>query len=212
MLIADDHTIVRDGLRSLIEAQPDLRVLGEAADGQEAWRRACELAPDVVLLDLSMPGVGGVDAIERIARDCPRARVLVLTMHEERGYVSRALRAGAAGYVLKGAHSADLVRAIRAVAQGSTYVDASLGGALLTGQNRPQRLRASATQDLTAREREVLRLVARGHTNKEIATALEIGVKTVESHKSNGMVKLGVKSRAALVRFGLDEGWLAEEP
>jgi DNA-binding NarL/FixJ family response regulator len=211
VVIADDHAVVRDGLRSLIDAQPGLQVVGEAADGDAAWRHACALAPDVLLLDLSMPGVGGVDAAERIAADCPKVRVLALTMHEERGYVTRLLRAGAAGYVLKRTASAELVRAIRTVAAGGTYVDPSLAGALLAGPTaRDGRWagRAAGAQALSAREAEVLRLVARGHTNKEVAAALEISVKTVESHKANGMTKLGVTTRAALVRFAVDEGWL----
>jgi DNA-binding NarL/FixJ family response regulator len=212
VVIADDHAVVRDGLRSLIDAQPGLQVVGEAADGDEAWRRACELAPDVLLLDLSMPGVGGADAAERIAADCPRVRVVALTMHEERGYVTRLLRTGAAGYVLKRSASADLVRAIRAVAGGATYVDPSLAGALLaepTPRAGRGGARDAATPEISPREAEVLRLVARGHSNKEIAAELEISVKTVESHKTNGMSKLGVTNRAALVRFAVGEGWLS---
>jgi DNA-binding NarL/FixJ family response regulator len=208
VVIADDHAVVRDGLRALVDAQPGLRVVGEASDGQEAWVRACELKPDVLLLDISMPGVGGTDAAERIAKDCPSVRVIVLTMHEERGYVTRLLRAGAAGYVLKRTATAELVRAIRTVAAGGTYVDPSLAGALIAEPSQRPRTGAS-TVDLTAREAEVLRLTARGHSNKEIAAALEISVKTVETHKANGMTKLGVTNRAALVRFALDEGWLA---
>jgi DNA-binding NarL/FixJ family response regulator len=213
VVIADDHAIVRDGLRSLIEAQPGLQVVGEAADGYDAWQRARELAPDVLLLDLSMPGMSGADAAERIATDCPRVRVLVLTMHEERGYVTRLLRTGAAGYVLKRTASAELVRAIRAVAAGGTYVDPSLAGALLAEPaSRAGRAAGpdGAAAELSAREAEVLRLVAHGHSNKEIAAALEIGVKTVETHKANGMAKLGVSNRAALVRFALDAGWLSD--
>lgn len=213
VVIADDHAVVRDGLRALVDAQPGLTVVGEAADGDEAWHRARELAPDVLLLDVSMPGVGGFEAAERIARDCPAVRVLALTMHEERGYVLRLLRAGAAGYVLKRTPSAELVRAIRAVAAGGRYVDPSLAGALVAGAlaaepaaRQPGGARAA---ELSGREHEVLRLVAAGHTNKEIAAALEIGVKTVETHKANGMAKLGLSGRAALVRFALDEGWLA---
>nr|ASV46936.1 DNA-binding response regulator [uncultured bacterium] len=212
VVIADDHAVVRDGLRSLIDAQPGLQVVGEASTGDEARTRACDLAPDVLLLDLSMPGGGGADAAERIAKDCPAVRVLVLTMHEERGYVTRLLRAGAAGYVLKRTASAELVRAIRAVAAGGTYVDPSLAGALLAEPARAGRggaTGAAEAAELTAREGEVLRLVARGHSNKEIAAALEISVKTVETHKANGMTKLGVGTRAALVRFAIGEGWLA---
>jgi DNA-binding NarL/FixJ family response regulator len=211
-VIADDHAVVRDGLKALVEGQPGFRVIGEAADGEEAWRRACDLRPDVMVLDLSMPGGGGAEAAERIKRDCPDVRVIALTMHEERGYVTRLLRAGAAGYVLKQAASSELVRAIRAVADGRTYVDPSLGGTLLT--NRPKATQpdsnagARHSSSLSGREMEVLRLVARGHSNKEIAAALEISVKTVETHKANGMAKLGFTSRAALVRYALDERWM----
>ena len=228
VLIADDHAVVRDGLRALVDAQPGLTVVGEAGDGDAAHRQACALAPDVLVLDLSMPGGGGAETTARVARDCPGVRVLALTMHEERGYVTALLRAGAAGYVVKRTASAELVRAIRAVAAGGTYVDPSLAGALLTGQGpqRPDagshggvphglpndtgRLGDERLGELTAREGEVLRLVARGHSNKEVGAALAISVKTVETHKANGMGKLGLGGRAALVRFALDRGWLAD--
>lgn len=209
IVIADDHAIVRDGLRSLIEAQPGLQVIGEAADGEEAWRRAYNLQPDVILLDLSMPRVSGTDIAERIVRDCPRVRVLALTAHEERGYVTRLLRAGAAGYLVKRTAAGELVRAIRVIAAGGSYVDPTLAGALFT---EPARGAAEARVGaLTRRESEVLQLVVRGHLNKEIAAALAIGVKTVETHKANAMAKLGLTSRAALVRFALDQGWFAED-
>lgn len=216
VVIADDHTVVRDGLRALVDAQPGIDVVGEAADGQEAWQRACELQPDVLVLDLSMPGVGGAEAADRISRDCPGVKVLALTMHEERGYVSSLMRAGASGYVLKRTASSELVRAIRAVAGGGRYVDPSLAGALLAGQaTRPARGSdsgvAANASGLTTRETEVLRLLALGHSNKEIAGTLTISVKTVETHRASGMAKLGITSRAALVRFGLVEGWLREQ-
>ena len=223
VLIADDHAVVRDGLKALVDAQPGLTVVGEAGDGDAAHRQACALAPDVLVLDLSMPGGGGAETAARVARDCPGVRVLALTMHEERGYVTALLRAGAAGYVVKRTASAELVRAIRVVAAGGTYVDPSLAGALLTGHSQPrpaQRPEAAPGDgpsgagerwgDLTAREAEVLRLVARGHSNKEVGAALAIAVKTVETHKANGMGKLGLGGRAALVRFALDRGWLAD--
>jgi DNA-binding NarL/FixJ family response regulator len=214
VIIADDHAVVREGLRSLIEAQPGLSVIGEASDGQEAWQCSCDLKPDVLVLDLSMPGVGGAEAAERITRDCPGVRVLALTMHEERGYVARLLRAGASGYVLKRTASSELVRAIRAVASGGTYVDPSLAGSLLADSSgragRTPGERSGRLSELTGRETEVLRLVARGHSNKEIAAALEISVKTVETHKANAMTKLGLRTRAAVVRFAMDEGWLSD--
>ncbi len=198
----------------MVEAQSEMVVLAEASDGQEAWQRSCELKPDVLVLDISMPGVGGAEAAERIGRDCPDVRVLALTMHEERGYVSRLIRSGASGYVLKRSAASELVRAIRAVAAGGMYVDPSLAGSLLsTQQSKPTGTHADrlgGLASLTPRETEVLRLVARGHSNKEVAAALEISVKTVETHKANAMTKLGLKSRAALVRFGIEERWLQD--
>lgn len=215
IIVADDHAIVRDGLRALIEAQPDLEVVGEATNGQDAWLRTCQLVPDVLVLDLSMPGVGGAEATERITKACPTVHVLALTMHEERGYVARLLRAGAAGYVLKRSAASELVRAIRAVASGGTYVDPSLAGALLTAHGSrsprgPATTVADGARELTVREREVLQLVARGYSNKEIGAALEVSVKTVETHKANAMTKLGLTSRAGVVRFAMDQGWLAD--
>ena len=212
IVIADDHAVVRDGLRALIQAQPGIEVVGEAESGEAALQQTLQHQPDVVLLDLSMPR-GGPTVAARIARECPGARVVVLTMHEERGYVTRLLQAGAAGYVLKRTASADLVRAIRTVAGGGSYVDPSLAGTLLSQPGHSPRARAQDAgriADLTPREAEVLRLVARGHTNKEIAESLTISVKTVETHKASGMAKLGLSSRAALVRFAIGERWLSK--
>jgi DNA-binding NarL/FixJ family response regulator len=215
IVIADDHAVVRDGLRALINAQPGLVVIGEASSGDEAWHRSTELEPDVLLLDVSMPSGGGLDAAKRIVRDCPRVKVLALTMHEERGYVSRILSAGAAGYALKRSASAELVHAIRTVHAGERYVDPSLAGTLLADivGRTPHVGEAAATgraAGLTPRESEVLRLLALGHSNKEIADALSISVKTVETHRASGMAKLGLTTRAALVRFALSEGWLQD--
>jgi DNA-binding NarL/FixJ family response regulator len=183
-----------------------------SADGNEAWERARELKPDVLVLDLSMPGAGGAEAAERISKDCPDVKLLALTMHEERGYVARLLRAGATGYVLKRTAATELVRAIRAVAAGGRYVDPSLAGDLLAPRTARQGdpVTTSTAESLTPREEEVLRLLALGHSNKEIAAALSISVKTVETHRASGMARLGVTSRAALVRFAIAEGWLRE--
>jgi DNA-binding NarL/FixJ family response regulator len=213
VLIADDHEIVREGLRALVDAQPGLQVVGEASNADEAWARACDLRPDVVVLDLSMPpGMASAEAAERIGRDCPGTRVLALTMHEERGYVTRMLRAGAAGYVLKRTAASELVRAIKAVSGGGRYVDPSLAGALLVESPRQPRgseaANGATTAALTAREQEVLRLLALGHSNKEISATLSISVKTVETHRASGMARLGLSSRAALVRFAMNEGWM----
>jgi len=214
VLIADDHAIVRDGLRALVHAQPGLFVVGEAANGEEAWQRTCSLEPDVVVIDLSMPGLSGVEAIERITRDRPDVKVLALTMHEERGYVSRVLRAGASGYALKRSASSELVRAIRAVVAGERYVDPSLAGVLLANfasrLTRTRHAEGVTAGELTSREEEVLHLLALGHSNKEIASSLSISVKTVETHRASGMARLGLTNRAALVRFALAEGWLKD--
>jgi len=218
VVIADDHAIVRDGLRALLTSQAGISVVGEASDGNEALQLAGTLSPDVIVLDLSMPVLGGAEAADRIAVECPQVRVIALTMHEERGYVTRFLRSGAAGFVLKRTASSELVRAIRAVACGQRYLDPSLGGSLLVDGSARRRGRRGTSVDpetgaarLTARESEVLHLLALGHSNKEIAAALSISVKTVETHRATGMVKLGLSNRAALVRFAMAEGWMRSE-
>lgn len=219
VVIADDHAIVRDGLRALINSESGLSVVGEASDGEEALRLAKTLQPDVLVLDLSMPLLGGAEAADRLASECPHVKVIALSMHEERGYVTRFLRSGAAGYVLKRTASSELVHAIRAAASGQHYLDPSLGGSLLTETSPRRRSRRGEDADgdvvggprLTARESEVLHLLALGHSNKEIAASLSISVKTVETHRATGMVKLGLSNRAALVRFAMSEGWLRSD-
>jgi DNA-binding NarL/FixJ family response regulator len=212
VLLADDHAIVREGLRALVSAQPGIEVVGEAENAHVAWQRTMDLRPDVLVLDLSMPG-GGADTAERVARDCPAVKVIALTMHEERGYVARLLRAGAAGYVLKRTAASELVRAIRTVAAGGSYVDPSLAGTLLTDQSQRGKNGSAdvgGAPPLSNREEEVLRLLALGHSNKEVAATLTISVKTVETHRASGLAKLGINNRAALVRFALASGWLRE--
>lgn len=211
VLIADDHSILREGVRALVEAEPGLSVVGEARDGAEAWKRARELKPDVLVLDLSLPGMTGLEALQHIAHDSPDVKVLVLTGHEEHGHFPSLMEAGAAGYLLKRSTWSELVRAIRAVAAGERYVDASLAATLLdhrriSSRHRPPEMGSGVT--LTAREGEVLRLLARGYGNKEVAAALSISVKTVETHRASGMARLGIRSRATLVQFALIEGWL----
>ena len=215
VLIADDHVVVREGLRALMDVQPGIVVVGEADGGEEAWRLARELNPDVLVLDVSMPNGGGAEAAERIARELPHVKILALTMHEERGYVARLLGSGAAGYALKRSATTELLRAIRAVHFGERYVDPALAGSLLTESAGRLRRGASRVQhegdaNLTPRESEVLGLLALGHSNKEIAATLSISVKTVETHRASGMAKLGVTSRAALVRYAMTVGWMRE--
>ena len=209
VFLVDDHPVVRAGLRGLINAQPDMEVVGEAADGEAAARAALQLRPDVVVMDVSMPGIGGAEATERIRGESPAVKVLALTAHEDRGYLQLLLRAGASGYVLKRAAAADLVRAIRAVAAGETYIDPAVAGQLLPVAARsPAAGVPGAGAELSDREEEVLRLIARGHPVKQIAASLDVGVRTVETYKARAMEKLGLRTRADVVRYAAHRGWL----
>ena len=211
VVLADDHAVVREGLKALVNAQPDMRVVGEAADGEAAWRAAKELLPDVLVIDLSMPVMGGADATERVRRDCPSVKVLALTVHEEQLYLTQLLRAGASGYVLKRAAALELVRAVRSVASGGTYVDPSLTGALVAGYLDAEHAAEQPEHDaLSAREREVLLRIARGFSNKEIAAELGLSVKTVETYKARMAEKLGLRSRVDIVRYAAQRGWLED--
>ena len=211
VVLADDHAVVREGLKALVNAQPDMRVIGEAADGEAAWRVTKELSPDVLVLDLSMPVLGGAEATRRVRRDCPGVKILVLTVHEERLYLTELLRAGASGYVLKRAAAAELVRAVRSVAAGGTYIDPSIAQTVVIGY-----LDAARTEEppahhiLSDREREVMLRIARGFSNKEIAVALGLSVKTVETYKARVAEKLGLKTRVEIVRYAAQQGWLNE--
>src|SRR5689334_9980359 len=173
VVLADDHPIVRDGLRQLVDAQPDMRVVGEAADGDAACRMASALQPDILVIDLSMPVLGGAEATAQIRRACPSVKVLALTVHEERAYLTQLLRAGASGYVLKRAAAAELVHAMRTVAAGGTYVDPSLTSTLIEGYLGGEAAADAPSPDLLSdREREVLTRIAQGFSNKEIAAEL----------------------------------------
>lgn len=209
IFIADDHAIVREGLRSLVDAQPGMRVVGEAGDGQGAFQGIVELCPDVAVMDISMPGWSGPEATGRLRETCPEVVVIALTVHEDESYLRGLLEAGARGYVLKRSATADLIHAIRTVAAGGTYIDPALVDRLVAAyiETRPDPRPPSRT-DLTDREAEVVRLIALGHSNKEIAARLEISVKTVESHKARALERLGLHSRADLVQYALQRGWL----
>ncbi|MBV8857478.1 MAG: response regulator transcription factor [Acidobacteria bacterium] len=209
VFLADDHAVIRDGLRMLVNSQPDMEVVGEAADGREALARVRELLPDVAVLDISMPLLNGFQATERIRECCPQVKVLTLTRHADDGFVQQLLKAGSTGYVLKQSASDVLLAAVRAVAAGGTYLDPSVAGKVLGGLTRARvRPGAAPAAELSERESSVLRLVAWGHSNKEIAAQLGISVKTVEAHKANAMEKLNMKGRTDIVRYALLQGWL----
>jgi DNA-binding NarL/FixJ family response regulator len=210
VVLADDHPIVRDGLRTLVNAQPDMRVVGEAADGEAACRAARELTPDVLVMDLSMPLLNGVEATENVRRDCPNVRVVALTVHEERLYLTQLLRAGASGYVLKRSAAVELVRAVRVVATGGTYIDPSIAGSVVEGYLEAGSETEDAPHDaLSDREREVLLRVSTGLSNKEIAAELRLSVKTIETYKARAAEKLGLKTRVDIVRYAARQGWLS---
>ena len=215
VLIADDHAVLRAGLKLLINAQSDMEVVGEAANGPEAVKSAREAAPHVVLLDLSMPGPRFTQTIEQLVRVAPSGRVLVLTMHDDPAYLRAALLAGACGYIVKQAADVELLTAIRAVHRGRTFVDLTRPGALARGQEvRPFSRgapEAGKPRPLSRREGEVLRLLAQGHTNQEAADQLAVSVKTIETHRKRLSDKLGLKSRAQLFRFALERGLLARD-
>lgn len=210
VFVVDDHGILRGGLRALINLQPDMEVVGEAANGPDAEIGVKETEPDVVLMDISMPNGGGLAASAAIKQVRPKTRIVVLTFHDELGYVRAAGRAGATGYVVKSAVDTELLAAIRAVAQGRTFMDASLGLELSQsmGSKAGDTKGVPGTSQLTGRELEVMRRVAEGFTNTQIAEELGLGVKSVETYRSRVMEKLGLASRSALVRYALDCGLL----
>ena len=209
ILLADDHAIVRQGLRLLIDGQPEMTVIGEAADGDAVVAQAQALHPDVVLMDISMPGTSGLAATRRLKQRQPGLVVLVLTRHDEDTYLQELLRAGASGYVLKQSPPPQLLQAIRIVGAGGIYLDpaitARVADGLFDGRQDGARAPDGAISD---RESEVLRLVAVGHSNKEIADRLTISVKTVEVHKANAMRKLGLTGRVDVIKYGVLQGWL----
>jgi DNA-binding NarL/FixJ family response regulator len=200
VLIADDHALVRAGLRALLAAQPDIEVVGEAQDGVVVVERCRQFAPEVVLMDLTMPGRGGIPAIEELRREFPAIKVLVLTMHEDEAYMHQAQLAGAAGYVLKKALATELLRALRVVHAGETHFPATLPVA--------KKSSFAPLELITEREREVVSLIALGHTNAEIAGTLHISEKTVETHRAHVFEKLGLETRADLVRFAIEHALL----
>ena len=213
VLVADDHAVLRAGLRLLLNSQSDLTVVGEAGDAREAMALAESLQPDLILLDLTMPGLSGIEALPVLRRLAPAARILILTMHDDESYLRQALRKGASGYVLKKAADSELISAIQAVLRGEIYVHSAMTRALLSDLvSRDDSARgvggADPWETLSERETGVLRLVARGHTNADIADRLSLSVKTVETYRARGMEKLGLRTRAQLVQAAMDNGLL----
>jgi two-component system response regulator NreC len=201
ILIVDDHGVLRAGLRALLSAEYDLEVVGEAIHGTEALEIAGKLDPDVILLDLSMPGPSGIEVTRELRQRLPDVRVLILTVHEDETLLQEAIRAGASGYILKRAVESELIDAIRAVSRGELYVHPAMTRALLNTLAPAPPTSETSSETLTPREIEVLRLIAQGHTNRQIADLLNISIRTVESHRANLMSKLALRSRVELVRY-----------
>lgn len=206
VLIVDDHAMVRKGLRALIDAQPDLLVVSEAGTVQAGIELAQKIAPQVITLDLTMPDSSGVTSVRRMREAVPNARILVLTMHDDPVYIRSAIDLGASGYVNKAAADTELISAIRAIAQGRTFIDAAAAKGSSLHPHDP--VSPDSHDALSAREREVLQMVARGHTNQQVADSLGLSVKTVESYRARVMKKLGVKERAELVQYAMKAGMM----
>jgi two-component system, NarL family, response regulator NreC len=210
VLLADDHAVVRDGLRALLKSHDHLEVVGDASDGLLAIAAVQKLSPDVVVLDVSMPGMNGVQVAKRLKELHPEVKTVALTVHEEGGYLRSLMDAGASGYVLKRSASSELLRAIETVAEGGTYLDSSIAGQLVNRLSQ-RRTTTLPTAALSEREHEVMRYVAHGYSNKEIAAKLDVSVKTVETYRYRAGEKLGLTSRAELVRYAIGQGWLNDE-
>ena len=208
ILIADDHAVVRSGLRALLSSDPHIEVVGEAADGAETLHRVAMLRPDLVLLDITMPHESGIRVAQRLKEAHPAVQVLFLTMHEDEGLLHEALRTGAAGYVIKRAEETEILRAIHAVSRGDIYVHPAMTRALLHQPVTTEHRRVAPVIPLTSREIEVLRLLAKGNTNRQIAGLLALSMRTVENHRANLMGKLGLTSRVELVNFAEEHNLL----
>ena len=209
ILLADDHVTVRHGLKLLIDSQPDMKVVSEASDGETAVQRAMSLRPHVVVMDISMPGMNGLVATRKLKQAQPDCAIVTLTRHGDDAYLQELLRAGVSGYVLKQSAPNELLQAIRAAAAGGQYLDSSLTARVTAGFLGAEGKRpAKAGASLSEREAEVLRMIASGYSNKEIAAKLDLSVKTVEAHKANAMRKLGLTGRIDIVKYAVLQGWL----
>ncbi len=207
ILIADDHGVLRAGLRALLNAEANLKVIGEAVNGEEAVRLACDLRPDVALVDITMPGMNGIEVTRTLKNKVPETRVLILTLHEDMGLLREAMRAGATGYIIKRAVDSELINAIHVVVKGEIYVHPTLAQVLLKNLAVPN-ANGDSNPTLSSREIEVLGLIAKGYTNRQIANQLNLSVRTVDTHRANVMGKLGLSNRADLVRYATEHGLL----
>jgi two-component system, NarL family, response regulator NreC len=206
VVIADDHAIVRTGLRALIQADPGLELVGEASGGLEAVELVGQFLPDVVVLDVSMPDLDGISVTRRVKVSYPNTRILILTVHEDEALLREAIKAGASGYILKRAAETELVAAIQVILRGDLYVDPAMLRSLLDDQVNPKPVSPALVEPLTPREVDVLRLIVEGYTNKQVAEQLSISTRTVEGHRANLSEKLGLHSRVELVRYAREHG------
>lgn len=211
VLIAEDHQTVREGIKLLVNSQPDMEVVGEADDGEMALQEVTRLKPDLVLMDISMPNLNGLKATQKLRARSPEIKILTLTRHTDDGYLQQIIAAGANGYVLKQSAPTELVNAIRSVGAGNAYLDPSLTRKVMGGYAmRAESLRGDNKGALSDREAEVLRLIALGYSNKEIGGRMDLSVKTIEAHKANAMRKLGISSRIDIVRYAILQNWMRD--
>ena len=211
IVLAEDHKTVREGIKLLVDAQPDMEVVGEAGDGEAVIALTAKLEPDIVLMDISMPVLNGLRATKKLRALYPKIKILTLTRHTDDGYLRQLIGAGANGYVLKQSAPSELINAIRSVGQGNSFLDPSLTQKVMGGYvSKAESLRGEGRGDVSTRESEVLRLIALGHSNKEIATRLDLSVKTIEAHKANAMRKLGISGRIDIVRYAILQGWMQD--
>ncbi|MCC6327538.1 MAG: response regulator transcription factor [Acidobacteria bacterium] len=211
ILLAEDHLTVREGIKLLVNAQADMEVVGEAENGEVAIKEAVRLAPDMIVMDISMPVLNGLRATKRLRKACPDLMILTLSRHSDDGYLQQLINAGANGYVLKQSAPKELINAIRAVGAGKAYLDPALTQKVMGGYAvRSASLRGEGKKELSSREVEVLKLIAFGYSNKEIATRLDLSVKTVEAHKANAMRKLGISGRIDIVKYAILQNWLQD--
>jgi DNA-binding NarL/FixJ family response regulator len=209
IVLAEDHKTVREGIKLLVDAQPDMEVIGEAGDGEAVISLTAKLEPDIVLMDISMPVLNGLKATKKLRALYPHLKILTLTRHSDDGYLRQLISAGANGYVLKQSAPSELINAIRSVGEGNSFLDPSLTQKVMGGYvSKAESLRGEGRGDVSTRESEVLRLIALGYSNKEIATRLDLSVKTIEAHKANAMRKLGISGRIDIVRYAILQGWM----